>query len=174
MQDYYEILGVPRDADQEKIKKAYREKAFKYHPDRNAGNSAAEEQFKKISEAYTVLGDESKKSRYDLGEEASPFGSYTAGQGSPYGGFNPFDQEASTGGSYTWRWYGTYGQRTEWTRREAFELLLKSLVTTVAGVLLFRFSLFFGILGIIICISAIGNGLLNSLKAIRLLMRLKR
>lgn len=63
--DYYEILGVGRDADENEIKKAYRKLAMKYHPDRNPGDKTAEEKFKEINEAYEVLSDPEKKARYD-------------------------------------------------------------------------------------------------------------
>ena len=63
--DYYEILGVPRIAAQEEIKKSYRQLAMKYHPDRNPGNKEAEEKFKEAAEAYEVLGNEEKRRRYD-------------------------------------------------------------------------------------------------------------
>ena len=64
--DYYEVLGVNKDADSSAIKKAYRKLAKKYHPDTNAGNAEAEKRFKEISEAYAVLGDEEKKT-LDIG-----------------------------------------------------------------------------------------------------------
>ena len=63
--DYYELLGVPRESSADQIKKAYRKLAMKYHPDRNQGDSVAEEKFKEVSEAYEVLSDTQKRQRYD-------------------------------------------------------------------------------------------------------------
>ena len=81
--DFYEILGVSKTATAEEIKKAYRKLAIKYHPDRNPGDTAAEEKFKEISNAYEVLSDASKRQRYDqLGHEA-----FTSTGGQGFGGF---------------------------------------------------------------------------------------
>ena len=65
MRDYYEILNVSKSASPDEIKKAYRKVAMKYHPDRNPGDSSAEEKFKEAAEAYSILSDSQKKSRYD-------------------------------------------------------------------------------------------------------------
>jgi|TARA_B110000467_G_scaffold83231_1_gene75101 molecular chaperone DnaJ len=65
MRDYYEILGVSKDADANSIKKAYRKVAMKFHPDKNQGDKAAEEKFKEAAEAYGILNDNEKRQRYD-------------------------------------------------------------------------------------------------------------
>jgi len=88
--DYYEILGIPRNADDKEVKKAYRNLARKYHPD-VCKDKGAEEKFKKINEAYSVLSDEQKKAQYDnMGHETftnASKGSYTGG-GQSGGGFS--------------------------------------------------------------------------------------
>ena len=63
--DYYEVLGVSKNASDDEIKKAYRKLAVKYHPDKNPGDKTAEEKFKEISEAHEVLSDKQKRARYD-------------------------------------------------------------------------------------------------------------
>lgn len=87
--DYYQILGVPRDADADQIKKAYRKLALEYHPDKNPGNVEAEERFKEISEAYEVLSDPEKRRVYDqYGHEG------LRGGGGGFGGFGIDLEEA--------------------------------------------------------------------------------
>ncbi|MFC3908532.1 molecular chaperone DnaJ [Legionella dresdenensis] len=85
--DYYEVLGISRGADDNEIKKAYRKLAMKYHPDRNPGDSAAEEQFKEVQKAYAVLSDSSKRARYDQFGHAGVEG---AAGGGGFGGFGGF------------------------------------------------------------------------------------
>ncbi|RXG12309.1 molecular chaperone DnaJ [Leeuwenhoekiella aestuarii] len=81
-EDYYDILGLSKNATAAEIKKAYRKKAIKYHPDKNPGDSEAEELFKKAAEAYEVLGDENKRARYDqYGHQAFEGGGFGGGGG---------------------------------------------------------------------------------------------
>lgn len=81
--DYYEVLGIERDASVADIKKAYRKLALQYHPDKNPGNAEAEEKFKEAAEAYAVLSDSEKRSRYDR------FGHQGVGGAAGFGGFDP-------------------------------------------------------------------------------------
>ena len=83
--DYYEVLGVEKGADEDSIKKAYRKLAMQYHPDRNPGDKAAEEKFKEINEAFSVLSDPEKKQKYDQ------FGHAGVDPNMGGGGFGGFD-----------------------------------------------------------------------------------
>ena len=83
--DYYEVLGVSRDAGEDEVKKAYRKLAVKYHPDKNPGDKEAEEKFKEVSEAYEVLKDKEKRAQYDRFGHA---GAFTGAPSSGYGGFS--------------------------------------------------------------------------------------
>ncbi|MBQ3193342.1 MAG: molecular chaperone DnaJ [Oscillospiraceae bacterium] len=97
--DYYEVLGVKKDASAEEIKKAYRKAAMKYHPDRNPGDAEAEAKFKECGEAYEVLSDEGKRQRYDQFGFAGVDPSYGAGGNGPYGagGFGGFGDFSDLG-----------------------------------------------------------------------------
>ncbi len=93
--DYYEILGIPKGATDQDVKKAYRRLALRYHPDKNKGDKDAEAKFKEINQAYEILSDSQKRSNYDrFGETGSQqgFGGYGGGSGS-YGGANGFGGE---------------------------------------------------------------------------------
>ena len=83
--DYYEVLGVEKNAAEAEIKKAYRKLAAKYHPDVNS-DPGAEEKFKEINEAYEVLSDADKKARYDQFGFAGVDPNFAAGAGNPFGG----------------------------------------------------------------------------------------
>ena len=86
--DYYEVLGVSKDADDATIKKAYRQLAKKYHPDMNPGDKEAEIKFKEASEAYAVLSDADKRRQYDQFGHAAFDGGAGGGAGGFGGGFN--------------------------------------------------------------------------------------
>ena len=84
--DYYDVLGVNKSASPEELKSAYRKLAVKYHPDKNPGDSKAEEKFKEASEAYGILSDKEKKQNYDNFGHAA----FENGGGRPGGGFGGF------------------------------------------------------------------------------------
>ena len=88
VRDYYEVLGVAKDANESDIKSAYRKQALKYHPDRNPGDTTAEEKFKEAAEAYSVLGDAEKRARFDRFGHAGVTGAGAGGGpgGGPGGG----------------------------------------------------------------------------------------
>src|SRR5262245_52103867 len=90
--DYYQTLGVPKNAPASEIKKAYRKLAQQFHPDANPGNKDAEERFKEVSSAYDVLGDEEKRTQYDQVRDMA-----AAGYG---GGFRPGTGPGGPGGAY--------------------------------------------------------------------------
>ena len=100
--DYYSILGVKKEDDAETIKKAYRQLALKYHPDKNPGNKEAEEKFKAISEAYSILSDPDKKSQYDSGGNIN-FG----------GNFDPFSVFGNFGNFSSFGNFGGFTQRQQ-------------------------------------------------------------
>src|SRR5256714_8817450 len=125
-EDYYQILGVKRDAKPDEIKSAYRRLARKYHPDVNPGDKSAEEKFKELNEAYEVLSDPDKRKKYDAlgpnwksGEEFRPppgwegvnveygdfgdIGDIFGGGGRSAGGFSDFFESLFGGGRRTRR-----------------------------------------------------------------------
>ena len=109
--DYYEVLGVSKNASDDEIKKAYRKLALKYHPDKNPGNKEAEEKFKEISEAHAVLSDKQKRARYDQFGHAGVGGN---------GGPNPFGGQ----GNYH---YSTQGFNFDFGGGGGFDDILSSI-----------------------------------------------
>ena len=103
--DYYEVLGVQRNANADEIKKAYRKAAIKYHPDKNPGDKEAEEKFKEAAEAYDVLSNQDKRARYDQFGHAGMSGA--AGGGFGGGGFGGFSMEDI---------FSQFGDITRWWR----------------------------------------------------------
>lgn len=177
MENYYDILGVPKTASEDEIKKAYRSLAFKYHPDRNPDNPQAEEKLKQINAAYDVLGDETKRKNYDLGGYSS----------------NSYQQSSSYDNAYQNAWnqntYNNYRQyrytynqgnqydeqedQRERSRSEWFGMFAGKLVQTLFGVMMFRIS-FFIPFGFLICIGVIANGVSGCAMSLKGLLRSKR
>lgn len=136
MPDYYEILGVERGASNEEIKKSYRKKAVKYHPDKNPNNAEAEQKFKEAAEAYEVLSDAQKRSQYDQFGRVDSNGGFGGGGFefdlsdalrtfmSGFGGFGGFDDI-----------FGGQGGRTRATRgsdqRVTIELTLEEIASGI-------------------------------------------
>ncbi len=96
MSDYYQILDIEKSATADEIKKAYRKKALKYHPDRNPDNPDAEKKFKEVSEAYEVLSDENKRHMYDQYGKEGVQGAHMGGGGFGGGGFSSMEEALRT------------------------------------------------------------------------------
>lgn len=187
MKDYYDILGVSKTAGTDEIKKAYRNLAFQYHPDRNPNDKAAEERFKEISMAYEVLSDANKRAAYDAS------GGYTHSQYTESSAYrwqqaqqsneNPFmDEEAF------WRWFSGSAryQRTEQphysadfkatrkgvkiTRTDLLISLLGKIGQIIAGMFLFKIMLWFFPFGPLISIGLIISGATGALSILKKLL----
>ncbi len=128
--DYYEVLGVSKNATDEEIKKAYRKMAIKYHPDKNPGDKAAEEKFKEAAEAYDVLSNPDKRSRYDqFGHSMGPQGFGGAGGFYPGGGMSMDDIFSQFGDIFGGHFSGAWGGSSRQGRRRGSDLRIKVKLT---------------------------------------------
>ncbi|ADK82295.1 molecular chaperone DnaJ [Sediminispirochaeta smaragdinae] len=116
--DYYEVLGVPKGASKDEIKKAYRKLAIKYHPDKNPGDKNAEDSFKEATEAYEVLGDEKKRQAYDQFGFAGVEGMNGGGGGHDYSTvFHDFEDIFGDFGDIFSSFFGGGGSRSQGGRK---------------------------------------------------------
>lgn len=200
MEDLYEILGVSKTATQSEIKSAYRKLAVKYHPDKNAGDKAVEEKFKKITAAYDVLGDETKRRQYDSygstydyrsdsSSSSNPYGSYGWGNGTwqqqwnRNGAWRTETQEDFNDAFNQWFNYGrsqqsqnqnTYYYRTTSepkTKSESIVYILQKIAIFLIGLWSFRISWILIPFGPILSIAAVIHGLTGTLRGFRRLLR---
>lgn len=190
MNDYYSVLGISKTATQEEIKKAYRNLAFKYHPDRNPGDKDAEEKFKKISEAYNVLGDEKKRADYDrFGSASSGYNAENSYYQNSYQNYyqqqsysDPFGSEDSF-----WQWFNnSAGQNSQRNTNYYYEYRnpeksysKKSLWTEffmkvgqiIIGLFFFKFSWIIIPFGPLLCLGLLVTGFTGALRALRLIFK---
>lgn len=179
MDDLYQVLGVSKTASAAEIKKAYRDLAFKYHPDRNPGDKSAEEKFKQISAAYSVLGDDQKRAQYDQygaagqAQYGSQPGSNTYGaQDDPFAQwYNNTQQQQQNSGYRQYTYYYTTENREQASvsRSESIVLFLEKFIIMCAGFFLLRYSWFIIPIGPILCIAAIVNGATGMVRALKYL-----
>ena len=186
MSDYYEILGVSKNATTDEIKKAYRSLAFKYHPDRYPCDAVAEEKFKQISAAYDVLGDETKRKNYDLGGYSES--SYTNAANQQYQRQYQYTYQNPFGDENFWQWFGGANRQNETnknynqqydtqdykkrTKSSYKSMLFSKSLQTLAALLMFRIS-FFIPFGFFICLGVMINGISGIFEAIKGLRRIK-
>ena len=176
MTDYYADLGVSKDASADEIKKAYRKLAFKYHPDQNPGDKAAEEKFKKITAAYDVLGDEEKRRQYDNGGyQSDTYQQWTGTYSNAYGDFwswftnaNAAQQKQEEHQPYEeYESQPHYTYHYEYKKRNVFVYFAQNLLKVAGG---FLIMIMFPIFGFIPGIIFAASGVKGIFRSIRMLL----
>lgn len=186
MANYYEVLGVEKTATSEEIKKAYRNLAFKYHPDRNQGDKAAEEKFKQINAAYDVLGDETKRRNYDLtgysdnqayNDQNQYQHQYQYTYSNPFGDDETFWKWQQSRQQQYQRQYQHYYQNNKnegkgkkgrffESKRQCFSFMLLKILQIFAALIMFRISYYIPF-GFIIVIGVMINGVVGIVDSFR-------
>ena len=174
--NYYEVLGVSQNATQDEIKKAYRNLAFKYHPDRNPDNKEAEEKFKEISTAYDVIGDETKRRNYDLsGFRDDSSRSYQQTQSSSSYDTDTYYEWFNQGNRNYYYQYQNNNQydyeETPKSKKAYFSQFVAKLMQSLVSLFMFRIS-FYIPFGFIICIGVFANGITGMIGAIKGMIKL--
>ncbi len=184
MDDLYQILGVSKNATADEIKKAYRDAAKKYHPDANPGNTAAEEMFKKINAAYSVLGDETKRAQYDRYGSADerPQQNYQRTyQQQTYADYDPFEEFFGSGWKEAWKnqnqqnenpytnrqYTYNWNSQQKLSKKAAFSLLAKNLLKVFLAVYFFRAAMVIFPFGLIIEIYVLVNGISGIIRSLK-------
>lgn len=183
MDNYYDLLGVEKTATLEEIKKAYRAKAIKYHPDRNPDNKEAEEMFKKVTAAYEVLGNEEKRRMYDLTGRTEDSRADYSNTYNSYNNYNTYSTEETF-----WQWFtdsqnqssnqeenGQYNRynwnynSNNYSNKESYiSTFIAKLVQTILGFASLRFSIYFPF-GFLICVGVIANGIKGMVRSMRII-----
>lgn len=190
MNDYYSILGISKNATQEEIKKAYRNLAFKYHPDRNPDDKQAEEKFKKISEAYDTLGDEKKRAEYDrFGSAGTSYNSENSYYQNSYQNYyqqqsysDPFGSEDSF-----WQWFNNsagqnsrrnssyyyeYGNsQKNYSKKSLWTEFFMKVGQIFIGLFFFRFSWIIIPFGPLLCLGLLATGISGAVRALRMIFK---
>lgn len=190
MNDYYSILGISKNATQEEIKKAYRNLAFKYHPDRNPDDKQAEEKFKKISEAYDTLGDEKKRAEYDrFGSAGTSYNSENSYYQNSYQNYyqqqsysDPFGSEDSF-----WQWFNSsagqnsrrnssyyyeYGNsQKSYSKKSLWTEFFMKVGQIFIGLFFFRFSWIIIPFGPLLCLGLLATGISGAVRALRMIFK---
>lgn len=190
MNDYYSILGISKNATQEEIKKAYRNLAFKYHPDRNPDDKQAEEKFKKISEAYDTLGDEKKRAEYDrFGSAGTSYNSENSYYQNSYQNYyqqqsysDPFGSEDSF-----WQWfnssagqnsrrnssyyYGYGNSQKNYSKKSLWTEFFMKVGQIFIGLFFFRFSWIIIPFGPLLCLGLLATGISGAVRTLRMIFK---
>ncbi len=177
MEDLYSVLGVSKTASSDEIKRAYRVLAMKYHPDRNPGDTVAEEKFKSISSAYSILGDEQKRREYDMRSDYSYTTSQSSYNNSGTGSYyDPFAQWANNSDSYNTQFHRTYytyttssdhNTNSNITKAEYFAMLIQKAIILMLCMFFFRFSFLFLPVGPLLCLFGFVKSITGISEALR-------
>ncbi len=172
MESYYDILQVSKTASDDEIKQAFRKLAMKYHPDKNPNDKLAEEKFKKVNEAYSVLSDSQKRRAYDFGGfSADSQYSYSrqGSNGQAYGNsgqYGPFQEDEFWEDIFT-AYRNAYQNSNQYkkdehklSRGDGIRLILRGILSVVIGFIFIRV-LVIGIIGLFFAFMLISNGIKN-------------